>query len=135
MSCISLVHFSAQVFNLMRIQDGFHHRKSQLLAAQDSGFEDPLRRRGAPFTFDAEGFVELIRRLRRTPTTDIDDPSLSFYAPSFDHKIKDPVENDIYISSSQQIIIIEGNYLLLDEHPWSQIRSLVDEACVLAVLV
>lgn len=89
--------------------------------------ECPFKRRGAPFTFDAEAFVELVRTLRETPVTDQPDPELDFHVPSFDHAVKDPVANDIYIPSSQQIVILEGIYLLLDEHPWNQISSLVDE--------
>ncbi|KAH8803544.1 phosphoribulokinase/uridine kinase [Xylogone sp. PMI_703] len=113
--------------------DGFHYSKSQLLALQSSSTENLLQRRGAPFTFDAQAFVDLVRCLRQTPVTEIDDPSMSFYVPSFDHKVKDPIENDICIPSSQRIIILEGNYLLLDEEPWNEIRDLVDEAWFVSV--
>ncbi|RFU30152.1 hypothetical protein B7463_g6188, partial [Scytalidium lignicola] len=113
--------------------DGFHYPKSQLLKLEISGVENVLRRRGAPFTFNAEAFIDLVKRLRQTPVTDTDNPSLSFHAPSFDHKIKDPIENDIYIPSSQRIIILEGNYLLLDEHPWNEIQDLVDETWFVSI--
>ena len=89
----------------------------------DHAFE----RRGAAFTFDAEAFIKLVRRLRDEPVTKRDDPLLSFKAPSFDHAVKDPVADDIYLSSAEDLIILEGNYLLLDESPWNQIASLVDE--------
>ena len=108
------------------MQDGFHYPTSVL-----AGFQDPeyaLQRRGAPFTFDADAFLDLARALRETPVTDYDDPDQSFYAPSFDHAIKNPVERDIYISSAQRIVILEGNYLLLDEVPWNQIQDLIDES-------
>ncbi len=88
---------------------------------------DPFQRRGAPFTFDAESFVRLVQRLSYTPVTEIDEPEKAIWAPSFDHRIKDPVERDIRISSSQKIILLEGNYLLLDEYPWRSIRDLVNE--------
>lgn len=74
--------------------------------------------------------MELVKALRETPVTEVDDPAQSFHAPSFDHAIKDPIENDIYIPSSQRIVILEGNYLLLNEHPWDQIQHLVDESSV-----
>lgn len=95
-----------------------------------SAMPDPERafvRRGAAFTFDAEAFIKLIRRLRQEPVTKRDEPSRSFKAPSFDHAVKDPVADDIYLSSSEDLIILEGNYLLLDEDPWREIAELVDE--------
>lgn len=74
--------------------------------------------------------MELVKALRETPVTEVDNLAQSFHAPSFDHAIKDPIENDIYIPSSQRIVILEGNYLLLNEHPWDQIQHLVDESLV-----
>lgn len=109
-------------------QDGFHYPKSILPTLQNA--ECAFRRRGAPFTFDAEAFVELVKDLRETPVTEVANAAQSFHAPSFDHAIKDPIENDIYIPSSQRIVILEGNYLLLNEHPWDQIQHLVDESSV-----
>ena len=87
----------------------------------------PFERRGAPFTFDAESFVDLVQRLSCTPVTKKDEPENAIWAPSFDHAIKDPVKNDIRISSSQKIIVLEGSYLLLDEEPWRSIQELVAE--------
>jgi len=49
------------------------------------------------------------------------------YAPSFDHAVQDPVENDIVVSSRSRIVIIEGNYTLLDQKPWNEIPYLCDE--------
>ena len=86
-----------------------------------------FERRGAAFTFDAEAFIKLIRRLREEPVSKLNDPDRSFKAPSFDHAVKDPVEDDIILSSTEDLIVIEGNYLLLDEAPWSEIASLVDD--------
>ncbi len=56
-----------------------------------------------------------------------DEPHLAIRVPSFDHAVQDPVHDDIYISSSDRIVILEGNYLLLDEPPWNTIADLVDE--------
>jgi len=50
-----------------------------------------------------------------------------YTAPSFDHAVQDPVANDICISSRSKIVIIEGNYTLLNEHPWNKMAELVDE--------
>ncbi|OBT55497.1 hypothetical protein VE04_04550 [Pseudogymnoascus sp. 24MN13] len=111
--------------------DGFHYPKSTLRTFQDP--ECAFRRRGAPFTFDGEAFVELVKALRENPVTEVNDPAQSFHAPSFDHAVKDPIENDIYIPSSQRIVILEGNYLLLNEHPWDKIQHLVDESWFVSI--
>ncbi|KAL3418308.1 nicotinamide riboside kinase [Phlyctema vagabunda] len=111
--------------------DGFHYSKAKLSTIEST--ECPFQRRGAPFTFDAESFLLLIRKLRDESITEHDEPERAIWAPSFDHAKKDPVEQDIRIPSSQQIIIIEGNYLLLDENPWNQIQDLVDETWFVSV--
>ncbi|PWZ33895.1 putative uridine kinase C227.14 [Zea mays] len=49
------------------------------------------------------------------------------YAPSFDHGVGDPVENDIFVKPQHKIVIVEGNYLLLEEDVWTEIRDLFDE--------
>jgi pantothenate kinase len=93
-------------------------------------FPDPALafiRRGAAFTFDAQAFIKLLQRLRHEPVTKRDDPKMSFRAPSFDHNLKDPIMDDIYLSSAESLIILEGNYLLLNEEPWKDIANLVDE--------
>ncbi|ONM32952.1 P-loop containing nucleoside triphosphate hydrolase superfamily protein [Zea mays] len=51
----------------------------------------------------------------------------SVYAPSFDHGVGDPVENDIFVKPQHKIVIVEGNYLLLEEDVWTEIRDLFDE--------
>lgn len=65
--------------------------------------------------------------LRETPVTETEEDESSFYAPSFNHALKDPVERDINIPSTQRIVILEGNYLLLNDEPWKRIQDLVDE--------
>jgi hypothetical protein len=40
---------------------------------------------------------------------------------------KDPAERDICVLSSQKIVLLEHNYLLLDENPWKAIQGFVDE--------
>ncbi|KAG8047936.1 hypothetical protein GUJ93_ZPchr0012g19436 [Zizania palustris] len=51
----------------------------------------------------------------------------SVYAPSFDHGVGDPVENDIFVKPQHKIVIVEGNYLFLEEDGWREIRALFDE--------
>ncbi|KAH9845495.1 P-loop containing nucleoside triphosphate hydrolase protein, partial [Teratosphaeria destructans] len=49
------------------------------------------------------------------------------YAPSFDHAVKDPVEDDIPIAATARIIILEGNYLALNSGEWKEAAALMDE--------
>ncbi|KAF9699997.1 hypothetical protein EKO04_001999 [Ascochyta lentis] len=105
--------------------DGFHYTKKVL-----SVFEDPetaFQRRGAPFTFDADGFLNLVKTLKSTPVTTSEEPEQLIHAPSFDHAVQDPVEDDIAISSRNRIVIVEGNYTLLDQKPWDEIAKICDE--------
>lgn len=103
--------------------DGFHLTRKQL-----EFLPDPINarvRRGAPFTFDVEAILDFVQTLRSSanlpPTTR---PTIT--APSFDHSIKDPVENDITILPTDSIIILEGNYLLLNEPKWCDISKAFD---------
>jgi pantothenate kinase len=69
----------------------------------------------------------VVTRLKDLPVTAKGDPQELILAPSFDHAEKDPVENSIAVSSRTRVVIIEGNYTLLDEDPWKQIAALVDD--------
>ncbi|KAH7384370.1 P-loop containing nucleoside triphosphate hydrolase protein [Phaeosphaeria sp. MPI-PUGE-AT-0046c] len=99
--------------------DGFHYTKKVLSTFQDA--ENAFRRRGAPFTFDAQSFVKLVENLMVSPVTTAMEPDVSILAPSFDHATKDPVEGSIVVSSRTRLVIVEGNYTLLDQAPWSDV--------------
>ncbi|KAL1888430.1 hypothetical protein Sste5346_009547 [Sporothrix stenoceras] len=103
--------------------DGFHYTKKQL-----SAFPNPREaflRRGAPFTFDVERLLVLVRTLRETPVTiDMAPPIL---APGFDHARQDPVAEEIAVPLTTRVVIIEGNYLLLDQGRWRDVSDLVDD--------
>lgn len=101
--------------------DGFHLTRAALAAMPNA--EEAIARRGAPFTFDPDSLLALVQQLRKPISLD----SKPIYAPSFDHAIKDPVENDIVIQPSDRILIIEGNYLHLNDTPWNSIANLMDE--------
>lgn len=99
--------------------DGFHLAEAQLhrLGRQ--------HRKGAPDTFDAAGYLALLRRLRE-PTADV------VYAPEFHREFEEPFAGAIAVPPEVPLVITEGNYLLLDSDPWSQVRDLLDEAWFLA---
>jgi pantothenate kinase len=103
--------------------DGYHHPRSYLDALPNR--EEAYRRRGAPWTFDSAAIVELARCLRGNDG--------DIYAPTFDHATKDPVVNGLLIPASIQIVLLEGNYLLVNEQPWSLIKGIVDECWLVTV--
>jgi pantothenate kinase len=82
-------------------------------------------RRGAPWTFDVDGIVKLVTALHDSAAMPISARNI-VKAPSFDHALKDPVEDDIQIGAETNIIILEGNYLLLNIEKWQEISELVD---------
>ena len=57
------------------------------------------------------------------------------HAPSFDHAVQDPIEDDIAISSRNRVVIIEGNYTLMNQKPWREISEICDQRYVSCVLV
>jgi len=101
--------------------DGYHLSRAQLDAMPDS--TTAHSRRGAAFTFDAESFYRLVKKLREP----ICPETQTLYAPSFDHAIKDPVNDDIAIATSVRVVIFEGNYCALDKEPWKHAAELMDE--------
>ncbi len=95
--------------------DGFHLAQGELSRL---GRAD---RKGAPDTFDAAGYVALLRRLR----TGGDDETV--YAPQFRREIEEPVAGAIPVTPGIRLVITEGNYLLLDG-AWSAVRGMLDES-------
>ncbi|MBD0292743.1 MAG: nucleoside/nucleotide kinase family protein [Jiangellaceae bacterium] len=95
--------------------DGFHLAKVELdrLGRQE--------RKGAPDTFDGYGYVALLRRLR-------DNTEPVVYAPMFDRSIEEPIAGAVPVEHNVPLVVTEGNYLLVDEGPWSAVRPLLD-AC------
>jgi pantothenate kinase len=103
--------------------DGFHYTRAQLDA-----FPDPAeahKRRGAPWTFDADAVLALVRQLHDSTLVQPQERK-DILAPSFDHAIKDPIVDDISIPAAASIVILEGNYLLLDSGAWKEIGPLLD---------
>jgi pantothenate kinase len=81
----------------------------------------PLRqRKGAIDTFDAGGYLSLLRRLARR-----DEPVV--YAPEFRRTLDEPVAASIAIPAEVPLVITEGNYLLAEQEPWKEARAQLDE--------
>ncbi len=92
--------------------DGFHMVQSKLEAEELTAFK------GAPHTFEAEGFVQLLKQLKPA--------HMPISVPGYSRKIEDVVPNAFTIAGNVPILIIEGNYLLLDASPWNEIPDLLD---------
>ena len=99
--------------------DGFHLDNALL-------DERGLRaRKGAPATFDVAGFASTLARVRRDKGAVI--------APLFDRRLDAARAGAIEIAPRHRIVLVEGNYLLLDEAPWSSIARAYDGTVFLRV--
>src|SRR6185369_2313133 len=85
--------------------DGFHLANAELARL---GLAD---RKGAPETFDAAGFVHLLRRLRAGEDL--------VYAPIYSRTLHESIGGVIPVPSDVRVVVVEGNYLLLDHGPWA----------------
>ena len=86
--------------------DGFHLDNAILQA------RELLARKGAPETFDAAGFIQLVRRLGTEPEV---------FVPLFDRRHDIAIAGAARVGPEHRLVILEGNYLLFDEQPWSQL--------------
>tara|TARA_B110000116_G_scaffold15929_1_gene12887 strand:- start:1376 stop:2017 length:642 start_codon:yes stop_codon:yes gene_type:complete len=75
-------------------------------------------KKGAIQTFDANGFVEALKRIQSCR----DD----VFVPSFDRELDVARAGAIEINRKHKIIITEGNYLLIDQPPWKNIKEYSD---------
>ena len=96
--------------------DGFHLANSELKRLGRAG------RKGAPDTFDAAGYVNLLRRIRGQA------PGETIYAPEYRREMEEGIAGAIAVDASTPLIITEGNYLLLEDGAWGDVRGVLDEA-------
>ena len=95
--------------------DGFHLSNLQL---------DKLNRRsrkGAIDTFDVEGYVSLLERIKNDAESDI-------YFPIFYREIEESHAAAGVVTSKHKLVITEGNYLLNPDGKWGKIRNLLTES-------
>lgn len=101
--------------------DGYH------LAAAELHRLGRHERKGAIDTFDAGGFVALLRRLRDPG------PGEVVYAPEFRREIEEPIAGAIPVGPDASLVVTEGNYLLAGHGCWRQVRNLLDEVWFLEI--
>ena len=95
--------------------DGYHLANIELARLGRAG------RKGAEDTFDSAGYVSLLRRLKNQQANEI------VYAPEFRREIEEPIAGAIPIFPETQLLITEGNYLLLDDGHWKKVPTFLDE--------
>jgi pantothenate kinase len=93
--------------------DGFHLANSEL---NRLGLNST---KGAPDTFDAYGFIALLRRLKTA-----DEPVV--YAPVFSRTLNESIGSAQPVRAGVRVVVIEGNYLLLPRPPWAEVGELLD---------
>jgi pantothenate kinase len=99
--------------------DGFHLDNAILDAM------DLRKRKGSPPTFDSAGFEVLLQRLRNQ--------NEDIAIPLFDRKLDLARAGAGIVKADQRILLVEGNYLLLDQPPWDRLAPLFDVTIFLEV--
>jgi pantothenate kinase len=75
-------------------------------------------RKGAPETFDFRGFAALVKRLRSG------EPEVAI--PVFDRSVELSRAGAAIVDADVKFVLVEGNYLMLDEEPWAALGELFD---------
>ncbi len=93
--------------------DGFHLADAQL---DRLGLRD---RKGAPDTFDADGYAAALGRVRRETRWPV-------YVPGFERDLEQPIAAALVVEPAARLVVSEGNYLLLPQERWQRARAQVD---------
>jgi pantothenate kinase len=110
---VSLLNDNAEGCAALLPMDGYHYDDGVLI-------ERGLRtRKGAPETFDVLGLLHMLGRLRRNEEDEI-------AIPVFDRDLEISRAGARLIPRAVRVLIVEGNYLLLNQHPWSLLRATFD---------
>ena len=99
--------------------DGFHYDDAILNA------RGQRPRKGAPFTFDVYGFEVLLKRIRAG------EPEIAI--PVFDRTSELARAGADIVDATAKFVLVEGNYLLLNQTPWNRLRPLFDFSVYLKV--
>ncbi|MFF8012953.1 nucleoside/nucleotide kinase family protein [Streptomyces sp. NPDC007929] len=94
--------------------DGFH------LAQQVIDSLGMTAHKGTIETFDAYGFIAMLRRVR-------EETDHTVWWPDFRRELEEPVGQALEVAPHHQLVIVDGNFLLVDESPWNQVRGLLTE--------
>jgi pantothenate kinase len=92
--------------------DGFHLADATLT---ELGL---LAAKGAIETFDRDGYLALLRRLKAERDHEV-------YAPNFERTLEQPIAGAITVAAGTELVVTEGNYLL--DPSWRDVREALDE--------
>ena len=104
--------------------DGFHYYRSELQAMgedvnNDYSYDDLLKRRGSPWTFNSKKLVEDLARVKSVGAGSL---------PIYSRKLSDPVPDGVELKKYHKIVLIEGNYLLnYKDRDWSPLEPMFEE--------
>lgn len=99
--------------------DGYHLPQAELVRL---GRRD---RMGAPDTFDVAAFIALLREIRAVAESAV--PPHPVLARGFDRSIEEPVPDAVSVDVRPgAVVLVEGNYLLLEEDGWAEAAGLLD---------
>jgi pantothenate kinase len=93
--------------------DGFHLSNEELIKL------GRRERKGAPDTFDVEGFISLIEKVKLKPQVD-------HKFPIFHREIEASVNDEGVVPKESKVVVIEGNYLFSEGHNWNSLFPLLD---------
>lgn len=100
--------------------DAFHYDNAILTE------RGQLDRKGAPFTFDVAGYGRTLDVLRT-------DRSAPICIPRFDRELELTRNCAELVLPAHDVVVTEGNYLLLEEPEWAALRPLFDLTVMLDV--
>ena len=101
-------------------QDGWHYPNVYLDShtLHQKGKEITLRQlKGSPETYDTEAAYFFLKSIR-------DDKQMDY--PVYSRQLHDPIPNSGRVTANHHIVVLEGNYWLLQEDPWQQFQTLFD---------
>jgi pantothenate kinase len=100
--------------------DGFHLTRAELAAMPDP--QAALARRGAPWTFDPQALAKALHAIKEghTPVA----------WPGFAHDVGDPVPKAQTVTAQHRLVLVEGLYLLHQDHGWA-LQGLLHECAYL----
>lgn len=93
--------------------DGFHFSNAVLRQKQ------LLDRKGAPDTFDVNGYLNVLQRLREI----VDYP---LFVPTYSRTLHEPIAAAIEIKPDTQVVVTEGNYLASQNGDWANVKQMLD---------
>ena len=99
--------------------DGFHMRHAKLEAL------GTVKDKGAPHTFEGGEFAKFLECLKSAEE--------AISGPGYSRKIEDVVDDAFTVARGTRVLVVEGNYLLLQDPPWEVVKSLLDLAVFIDV--